>query len=141
MMDYYVADMYEDNAGRLHVFVYREDMTPSRETSHVLWGGMYDGQEREAARDWVALLNGADPSYWDCGGYGTNVDVTTEQLTAYWREADEAAECNLVASSVWVDSDDRLGIIPDMLGSSGRIMARAACELLGIDADDYTEEL
>lgn len=110
------AELYEDTAGKLHMF--------SFVNGDPVWAGVYGiGDVASAAADWVALTDGDDLRDWECA-YG---DVPAMQVA--YRQLTSPAQ----GKSAAVKIGDKLwrAVMPhaldmDALGSTGKAMARVA---------------
>ena len=118
-------EVYEDNAGGLHVFALDGTATGTQ----VVWRARYYGMEVDAASAYADLLEGGDPvaEGWERGDL--------DDMDAVRRDYEECAgsdSIHLVASSDCADGDNAAGLMLDCLGVGGKLFARA----LGIDLED-----
>lgn len=117
-------ELYEDNAGGLHLFSLDETDRGQRPA----WGAYYYGQETNAAIDYGNLLNGCNPvaDGWEFGSLENMAEVRRDY------DGCSCPECELIASSDDVDEANPFGVDPNRLGASGKLFARA----LGVNLED-----
>lgn len=119
-------EVYEDNAGGLHVFVRSDD--PKGIEVVTTWGAYLN--DPEAMRGvYIDLLEAADPvaDGWECGGLD-GLDMVRRD----YEDCTDSDSTHLIASSDYVDDDNPAGLMLESLGIAGMRFA----ETFGINLDD-----
>lgn len=111
----FTADLYEDDAGNLHMFALRNGVP--------VWAGVYDVDHVvEASTNWRYLLEGEDPSGWDSPySCWAEVEEAHERILGALSAHDGRA--SQIASSGWAFLDH--GYDRGFAGACGKAFGEA----------------